>query len=804
MRPLHFPVIYLLFISSSLYADPEFTRNQNWLGNNDSSAVAVGDLDGDGDLDAFVSNYFYGKRSSNENPHYGNTVWINNGKGEFTDSKQRLGSEHAQDVKLADFDNDGDLDAFVANYGPNTVWINNGCGEFVDSGLRLGDGASESVSLGDLDGDGDIDAYVANRFEDRIWLNSSGRFVTSKIVPDIYLGTVGIDSALADVDKDGDLDAIASSGSWGLEVFLNDGSGNLSDTGFKSSGGVGQFAAEDVDGDKDIDIVSSLSGVLLNTGNGTFVQGAMLSGLERSLDVALADVDNDGDLDVYVAMPQNSTSYYVPSVVYLNNGNGEFDSSDNRLNENKIDGLSGFFRSNDNGIAFGDFDIDGDVDIFRANGGHWTNRWQGQANAIYLNDGNGSFHDNGQVLGRFDDSIDIALGDIDSDGDLDAYVAGCGKRNIDKLVFNQGNGVFKEEEFLVDFAANCSDAVTMGDVDGDNDLDLVLGALGSGTDSIPLRIYLNNGGSFVDSGQRIGYAFPYKTQLKLVDIDNDNDLDLFQFIGSIHYWINDGNGSYSEGGLVMVKPNFWDYYPTDIEFIDYDEDGDLDIIVTGWNSSATEPDAVFSVWENDGNNQFTLLIEELDTTPGVKAASISIGDLNGNGKQDIVVLFDSYAKVWLNQGSGNFVTNHVQYGTGGFSEYSQLALADVENDGDLDLFINQKYCSNPGCNIQIWLNDGTANFTTSNTSIGNSVINDFELGDLDQDGKVDIFMANGSGVDGDPNMIWLNRTGEIDDTPQQCVAPTRHVGSGGGSGNLSWYFLLGILMTFVLRRFVKP
>ncbi|MGA0873547.1 MAG: FG-GAP-like repeat-containing protein, partial [Phycisphaerales bacterium] len=132
------------------------------LGNSNSQSVALGDLDGDGDLDAMVGNYAQPNR-----------VWINDGAGTFTDSGQALGNSISYSVALGDLDGDGDLDAMDANVTPepNRVWLNNGTGTFTDSGQALGNAYSVSVALGDLDGDGDLDAMVANAGPNRVWIN---------------------------------------------------------------------------------------------------------------------------------------------------------------------------------------------------------------------------------------------------------------------------------------------------------------------------------------------------------------------------------------------------------------------------------------------------------------------------------------------------------------------------------------------------------------------------------------------------------------------------------------------------------
>ena len=119
-----------------------FVDSGQLLGSSPSYDVALGDLDGDANLDAFVANYGSGGKA--------NTVWLNDGSGTFTDSGQQLGSSDSYHVALGDVDNDGDLDAFVGNFGPNRVWLNQGgtIGAFSESGQNLGTRISGGVGGG--------------------------------------------------------------------------------------------------------------------------------------------------------------------------------------------------------------------------------------------------------------------------------------------------------------------------------------------------------------------------------------------------------------------------------------------------------------------------------------------------------------------------------------------------------------------------------------------------------------------------------------------------------------------------------
>ena len=321
--------------------------------------VALGDVDGDDDLDAFVVNYWDADMVFEPN-----TVWLNGGAGEFADSGQRLGSLPSRAVALGDLDGDGDLDAFVGNglEQPDMVWFNDGGGTFVDSGQRLGAAHTTEVVLGDLDGDEDLDAFVASGsifasvMPNTVWLNDgAGAFTDSGQ----RLGSHTSQGAdLGDLDADGDLDAFVGNGYPGNHpntVWLNDGSGGFSDSGqLLGSSMTNGVALGDLDGDDDLDAFVNNSGqanqVWLNDGYATFIDSGQTLGSASSGGVALGDVEEDGDLDAYVS------NHEQPNKVWLNHGNGTFGDSGQNL---------GSARSV--GAALGDVDRDGDLDAFVAN-----------------------------------------------------------------------------------------------------------------------------------------------------------------------------------------------------------------------------------------------------------------------------------------------------------------------------------------------------------------------------------------------------------------------------------------------------
>ena len=314
LHPAEFaPAATTMELSSSggLFSD----SSQN-LGNAQSMDAALGDLDGDGDLDAYVGN------------NGANMVWLNDGLGHFSDSGQRMGGANSWRVALGDVDSDGDLDAVAANAGyifgePNLVWLNDGAGNFSDSGQELGYSGSCGVALGDLDGDRDLDAYVGNYYnsmQDEVYLNDGGGTFTDSgqrlSVSETH------DVALGDLDGDGDLDAFAFTYGGANRTWHNDGQSNFTDSGqrlgLSNSKGLG---LGDLDGDGDLDAFVTNSSdqpnsAYLNDGFGSFTDSGQSLGNSDSRGGALGDLDGDGDLDAFVA------NWDQPNKVWMNQTTG--------------------------------------------------------------------------------------------------------------------------------------------------------------------------------------------------------------------------------------------------------------------------------------------------------------------------------------------------------------------------------------------------------------------------------------------------------------------------------------------------
>lgn len=354
-------VFAVLLMSTSVGASDtgsRFIDSGQLLGGTDTMAVAIGDVDGDGDLDAFFANQYY---QSNE-------VWLNDGTGHFADSGQRLGSSFSYAVDLGDVDNDGDLDAFVVNYwhDDDFLWLNDGEGNFTYSGQSFADCPyGNQVKLADLNGDNYLDAFrTCNGYPNRVWFNWGvelpGKFYDSgQALGNSYSHDVG----LGDLDGDGDLDAYVANthDNYGEadRVWFNDGAGIFSDSGQllgdEPSTGI---ALGDLDGDGDLDAFVGVSSrgnrVRMNNGTGTFTTTEQILGdnTNWSRRIGLADYDGDGDLDAlaFHSYPPNPYNY-----LWMNDGSGNF-----TLGQE-------FGNSWSPGVAVGDLDEDHDPDIVIAN-----------------------------------------------------------------------------------------------------------------------------------------------------------------------------------------------------------------------------------------------------------------------------------------------------------------------------------------------------------------------------------------------------------------------------------------------------
>jgi hypothetical protein len=362
-----------------------------------SRGVAFGDADGDGDADLLVANTI----------NYPEFLYRNDNKRfvQVMETEPSLAGGFTEGVNWIDFDNDGDLDIFAArSNGPNALYRNESNWSFAEhaSGDLSEDNSPSSMACwADVDGDGWLDVFVVNRkgTDDAMYRNTNGRSF-ERVKDSVVSGTGGDGRSCVFADFDGDGDP---------DLYV----GNFVDTSTEPPSKQRNF-------------------LYFNEGNFSFIEihsGDAVELRALSYGTSATDADNDGDLDLFVTNIGRGDQNHL----LLNDGDGTF-----RLHEA---GLSTPVSTPSKGHTWGDFDLDGDVDIAIANGTEGTEHIH---NELYLNDGAANFVavTEGDFITDSSISAGIAWSDIDGDGDLDLYVANWGGGDEDNALYRnlaQGN-----------------------------------------------------------------------------------------------------------------------------------------------------------------------------------------------------------------------------------------------------------------------------------------------------------------------------------------------------------------------------
>ena len=401
------------------------------------------DYDGDGDLDIYLVNGAI-QTGNAQNKTLHNVLYRNNGNSTFTDVTEEVGvgsTAYGTGATVGDYDNDGDLDLYITNFGTDQLYQNNGDGTFTDvtTHAKVGNpNWGTSCAFADVDNDGHLDLYVANY---AAYTPENDRRCEERGVH-VYCGPHAY-PAVHDT------------------FYKNNGDGTFTDasTLYRPSGltpqhGLGvTFGDYDADGNIDLYVANDQDPNFLfqNSGDGNFLEVALISGVcyndmgkeEAGMGTDFGDYDNDGKLDLTVSNYQTETN-----TVYRNHDSSFF--TDNTITAGIAEVTHGYLGW---GIKFFDYDNDGHQDIFVANGHLMDNITvlekhvtYPQRNLLFRNLGDGTFANvtsetDGLALKKV--SRGTAIGDYDNDGDLDILVTNCNQRPdlLQNAVGNQNNWI---------------------------------------------------------------------------------------------------------------------------------------------------------------------------------------------------------------------------------------------------------------------------------------------------------------------------------------------------------------------------
>lgn len=675
------------------------------------------DIDGDGDVDLVAANLGDGTAGSSKITFYENlagaTSWNPITVVDDEDFYVDAGMTNHQVVKgaaavaPADVDLDGDLDLFIGSMSnDNTFWLENTAGDgsaWTVHPVDLLFNGTRTITALDFDKDGDLDMVAAGEFEDEVaWFENPG--------PSMLLTAT----------------------SWTRHVVSTPGG----DPG-ALDGAIGACPA-DLDGDGDYDLAAVADGTVDqvvwfdNSGdNLTFTETQIEAGFDSAHGIYCADMDMDGDIDIFAAARSEEPSPFGAIAWWENRLDGGLTWARHDVDEG-FGGARSVWFGDVGGDGLGDAVGTGDNDKIEIYSNLSVHR-------------NASFSEVA-VDAAFAGAKDAATVDLDRDHDGDVVATGGSAVSW----WAQGaDGSFTETAISTTFAGAAG--VVVGDIDADGDVDVIAAAQTDGD----VAWFDNTAGDGSTWTERsIDAAFTDAVDVAVGDIDGDGTLDVVAsgFSADTFAWWANTAGD----GLSWTETTIGSSHngALSVQLVDLDRDGDLDLLA----GAETDDDVIFFRNSSNGATWTPVLVAD-GTADGIN--TVAAGDIDGDGDLDVVGVNEIADTVvwWANSDlSGTGSTWSAAQTIDAFHNGAQgLVLADFDGDGDLDVAAGQ---SKDGGKVTWYENTGSfgAAWTERNLTTVFDGAAGLAVGDLDFNGQPDVVAAATTAGD----VSWFpNRGGQF-------------------------------------------
>ncbi len=343
-----------------------------------------------------------------------------------------------------------------------------------------------------------------------------------------------------------------------------------------------------------------------------------------------------------------------------------------------------------------------------------------------------------------------SLVDVDGDGDLDMYLSGMDENGtvVGGLYLNDGTS------FTLSTTSNLPPVVfgssDWGDIDNDGDMDVIL--IGEDTSYTTFTEVFTNDGNGNFTSLNLNLPVVEQGSVAFVDYNNDDFLDIsYSGIGTVDrltkFFTNNANNTFTElTGVAVPGLNYGE-----IKWADYDNDGDEDFIIAGFDDNTGGTDTYYTeLFINNGNSTFSVSSEVFHKG---WLGEIKWVDYNNDGKMDVMLTGVGgtgdvrFSKMYKNNGDGTFTDTYLGFP---LVSHSSFEWQDFDLDGDLDLFITGVTTTpGDGNNVStVFRNDGNDTFVNLglDTTLTASYYGDSASGDINGDGKPDIVITGYTGI----------------------------------------------------------